>query len=50
MSKKITITDPTVIEFFENNEIYEPNVLINCLIKNFVKNNKESESLTGVKW
>ena len=43
MSKKITITDPKVIEFFENNEIYEPNVLINCLIKKFVENSKNLE-------
>lgn len=43
MSKPITITNPNVIEFFENNEIYEPNLLFSVLIKQFVDNNSSQQ-------
>ena len=43
MSKPITITNPKVIEFFEKNEIYEPNLLFSVLIKQFIDNNSSQQ-------
>jgi hypothetical protein len=42
----ITISNPNIIEFFEKNEIYEPNSFLYVLIKQFVENNKNNEKNT----
>lgn len=39
----ITITNPNIVEFFEKNEIYEPNSFLFVLIKQFIENHKNNE-------
>ena len=46
MSNPITITNPKIIEFFEKNDIYEPNSLFFALLKQFVDNNNNNANAT----
>ena len=46
MSNPITITNPKIIEFFEKNDIYEPNSLFYALLKQFVDNNNNNANAT----
>jgi hypothetical protein len=43
-NKSIIITNPNVIDFFEKNEIYEPNSFFNVLIKQFVEKNEKIDN------
>jgi len=43
-NKSITITNSNIIDFFEKNEIYEPNSFFNVLIKQFVEKNEKIDN------